>query len=235
MTSKYLLLLPVLAAAPLGAQQFEGSLNVRIRGDNSTETLDGVMTSKGNRTAIVFTAPASAGPMAGRDVKVIVDIDAKLATMLAANPPGMPAMGNMKGVKMSMKLEDIAGEVRDGMKDVDGELKKVGTSQTIAGTKCDNYQFVTKGEKPVNLCVTSELGHFNLIDPGAMGGANGGPKWARMIKKGDLFPLKVWTSESDVYFEVTGVARKSVPESMFVIPSGYMDASGMMGGMGRRP
>lgn len=228
MTYRLLALATLVGGAPLSAQ-FEGVINVRVAAEN--ETIDAVMSIKGDKMAYVMKIPASGGPMAGMDIRVIADQASGEAVALVPMPPGMPAMGNAKGMKMAMNTKEIAEDASGG----DGEIKKLGTSQTIAGMKCDDWELTQKNEPTVRLCLTDGLGRLTLFDMGARGRTPAMPKWARTIYKERLFPLKVWTTDKQASFEVTSIERRAVPASTFVIPSDYMDMSGMMGGMGRRP
>lgn len=225
-----LLAFPLLAVVPLGAQQFEGAINVRLSVSKDDE-VTGVMLAKGERVALTMTLPASAGPMAGQEARMIVSPDATSMTMLLPMPAGLPAMGGAKGMKMVVKLDDVSKSDTDRI--AKSELKKLGTSQTVATMKCDDYELAVEGEKPTRMCLTDGMGRF--VFPSMGGRGAGEPSWTRKIRQKGLFPLKVWTTDGNVAMEVTAVTRKTIPASAFVIPEGYMDASGMMGGMGRRP
>ncbi len=169
--------------------------------------------------------------MAGAEVRILADPASGTTTLLMPMPPGMPAMGNAKGMKMIMKTNEIVTEANA----VEGELKKLGTSQVIAGMKCGDWELTTKGEAPVRMCLTDALGRFTMLEMSGRGrpGAQSMPKWAKRIYNDKLFPLKVWSKENDVSLEVTSIEKKSIPASTFVVPSDYMDMSQMMGGMGR--
>lgn len=227
---RMMLALPVLAIMPLGAQQFEGAIDVRMSMSKS-EQLTSVMLVKGDRVAMTMTLPASAGPMAGQEARIIPSPDGASMTMLMPLPAGMPAMGGAKGMKMVMKLGDVSKSDTDRI--AKSELTKLGTSQTVAEMKCDDYELAVEGEKPTRMCLTGGMGRFVYPSMGGRGSSE--PDWTRKVREKGLFPLKVWTTDGNVGLEVTAVTRKKVPASAFEIPDGYMDASAMMGGMGRRP
>ncbi len=231
MSIKLLLLASVIGVSPLAAQ-FEGVIHVRVRGAAGSNTaMNAAMSVKGDQSVMTLKMPASAGPLAGSDIRVIADPGAGTTTMLLPMPPGMPAMGNAKGMKMVMQTNDIVSDANA----TEGELKKLGTSQVIAGMKCDDWELRSKKEAPVKMCLTDGMGRFMMMEMGGRGrpGAQSMPKWAKRIYNDKLFPLKVWSGENDVSFEVTSVERKAIPASTFAVPSDYMDMSKMMGGMGR--
>ena len=230
MTFRMLLALPLLTVVPLGAQHFEGAIGVRMSVPKSDD-ISAVMLVKGERVAMTMTMPASAGPMAGQEARMIFEPESKSMTMLMPMPAGMPAMGGAKGMKMVMKLDDLPKD--DAERVANSELTTLGTSQVVAAMKCDDYELTTKGEKPTRMCLTSGMGRF--VFPSMSGRGSGEPAWALKIREKGLFPLKVWTTDGKAQMEVTSIARKPVPASTFEIPAGYMDASAMMGGMGRRP
>jgi hypothetical protein len=235
MTGKALLLAPLLLASPLAAQEFEGVIAFRMAMSNGgqQEMMDGTMTMKGTDMVMAAKLPASAGPMAGQHARAVVDNANRTVNILMPMPPGMPAMNDAKGVKMSMKLDELEGKVGD-VRDVgDVDLKKLATSQVIAGTRCDDFELTVNDEQPIRLCLSKALGRFTLLDLVARGRKGSSmPDWAKALQKDGYFPLKVWSVDNDIAFEVTSVQRKPVPDTAFIIPSGYMDMSGM--GMGRR-
>ncbi|MBA2292614.1 MAG: DUF4412 domain-containing protein [Gemmatimonadales bacterium] len=232
MSIKLLLLASAVGVSPLAAQ-FEGVIHVRIGGATGSNTaMNAAMSVKGDRSVMTLAMPASAGPLAGADVRVIADPAAGTTTVLMPMPPGMPAMGNAKGMKMVMTTDDIVSDANA----TKGELKKLGTSQVVAGMKCADWELTMKNEAPVRMCLTDGMGRFMMMDITGRGrpGAQSMPKWAKRIYEDKLFPLKVWSGENDVAFEVTSVERKAIPASIFAVPSDYMDMSQMMGGMGRK-
>lgn len=224
-------LLPIFLALPLGAQAFEGTINMRMTSQESPDPITTTMHIKGDLMAMVMTFPASAGPMAGIEARMILDQGAKKMTMLMPMPPGIPAMPGAKGMKI---VTDLTKAQAEAAKAPEPTVTKLGTSQTIAGMSCDDYQ-TTSGGETTNMCVTDKLGRFALPSGGV--GAPPPPAWARAFGDKPMFPLKVWTtsSGSSVAMEVTSVKRGAVPAEVFnTSPAGYQDMSSMMGGMGRR-
>jgi hypothetical protein len=204
-------------AGQMPAQAFEGTVTADL-----TMGKDGPMNVKvmikGDKSVTVMTLGATAGPMSGKEMRMITDRSTGKMTMLLP----MEMMGN-KGMKMVMDLDKATGD-----KDAKIEVKALGTSQTIAGHKCDDYDVFDKGKATTRVCVTHELGRFIFPGGGPMGRGDGPPAWARAFGK-DAFPLKVSDSDGKPVMTVTGVHKGSVPADAFVIPDGYADMSGMAG------
>jgi len=116
-------------------------------------------------------------------------------------------------------------------------VKALGTSQTIAGHKCNDFE-ITSTKEVTRVCLSTDMGTFTFP---TMGGGFGGrgrggassPSWTHLLASHPGYPLKAWTPEGKVTFEVTKIEKGSVPAAMFEIPEGYMDLGGMMGGRGR--
>jgi hypothetical protein len=192
---------------------------------------------KGEKTAMVMIAPASAGPMAGSEIRMIMDPAAKTMTMLMPVPAGMGGMlpADAKGIKMVTPLDGSAtGQGETGPAPT---ITKLGTSQTIAGMKCDDFEVVYEKTKTM-MCLATGMAKFTFPDmSGGMGGrgrgGNSSPAWAKALGSNPGFPLKVWEGSGKVAMEVTAIERGTVPAAAFETPAGYMDMGGMMGG--RRP
>lgn len=223
--------------APLAAQ-FEGTINMRIPALAGAG--DGDMTMKiaikGDMQATTMQMPASAGPMAGMEMRTILDAKANTATVLMPLPPGMAAMagmGNAKGIKSVTNLSDITVDLGAGAGKSD--TKRLGTKQKIAGFECDDYEITQPNAPPTRACVSHALGRFVFPQTGMGMGARSGspPGWANAFGKDPGFPLKVWDRDGNVVMEITGVAKGTVAPNVFEIPDGYMDMSGMMRGRGR--
>lgn len=234
-----LLLLPLVAALPLGAQGFEGTMTMRVGAPDGT-MMDVRYMIKGEKMGMTATAPASAGPLAGAEVRIIVDQAAKTMTMMMPLPAGM---GNgmlppdTKGIKMVNPIAPVEASAGGaGGSTAPVEFKKLGTSQTIAGLKCDDYEATTDGQT-TRSCFATSIGMFAY--PNLGGGMNGrgrgaaAPTWSKGLASAPGFPLKVWSTDGKVAMEVTAIDRSAVPASSFEVPAGYVDLGAMMGG--RRP
>ena len=209
-------LLAVLAS-PMAAQ-FEGTIvmNLPSGGKQASD-----MTYYVKNGQLAATVLATNGPMSGQIVRMIFDIPGQKMAML------MPmAMGNAKGVKMDIDLKVAGG------KDVTREIKPLGSSETIAGYKCDDFQMVEDGKNTLKLCISGEFGPFATMS-GAGRGARS-PDWATVFGNRPMFPLKVIGTDGKVMMEATAVHRTPVQAEMFAVPDGYMDMGSMGNMMGGR-
>jgi hypothetical protein len=231
--TKLLFPLAVLAA-PLAAQGFEGTVSANLPvADGTVNEMKFLV--KGDQTAVIMKAGANMGPMAGAELRVIMDTKGGKSTVLIPLTGEMAAQfgamggGNMKGIKQVVDLNQMAGR-EDTASPV---VKALGTSQTIAGHKCNDFE-VTDGKEISRVCLSTDMGSFAFPAMGGRGrGAAASPGWTRFLASHPGFPLKAWTTDGRVTFEVTKIEKGSVDPSMFEIPEGYMDMGGMFGGRGR--
>jgi len=144
-------------------------------------------------------------------------------------PPQMaqaPMFANAKGLKTVIDLAKASANPNLSQESV--EVKKLGTTEKIAGYDCDDYEITSSKGDPMRACIAQSLGHF--LFP-SMGGA-GSPSWTKAFGTKPGFPLKVWSESGGVAMEVTSIERGSVSADMFAIPEGYMDMGAMMGRRG---
>ena len=128
-------------AAPLSAQ-FEGTVTYKMTNPQMGD-IAAKYVMKGHQMAMIMTMPSTAGMMAGQEVRVVIEPDAGKATML------MPvAMGGAPGMKMTM---DIPKDAVAAANDLKPTIKKLGTTQTIAGMSCDDYDIIAAGNAPGEL------------------------------------------------------------------------------------
>ena len=226
-------LLTLAAAAPLAAQQFEGTVHMKMVG--TTANAEGMtmrVAIKGDQQVTTITLPTTAGPLAGQEVRAIMDPKTQTVTTLMPMPPALSAMAGVpdaKGMKMIVDLSKTRGDAANSKADI----KKLGTTQKIAGMSCEDYQITDENGKSVKACITSSLGRFLLPDmSGGMGRRGGGnqPAWAKAFGDRPAFPLKVWSDDGSTNLEVTSVERAPVAASLFEIPDGYVDMSTIMRG-----
>ena len=230
-------LLPLAAAAPLAAQQFEGTVNMKMTGNaGNAEGTALRVAIKGDQQVTIVTLPATAGPMAGAEVRSIMDPKAQTMTTLMPMAPGMGAMVGMpdaKGIKMVLDFSKMADQASASKT----EIKKLGTTQKVAGMSCDDYQITDENGKVVKACITASLGRFMLPDMsggmGRRGGRGGQPAWVKAFGDRPAFPLKVWSDDGNTGMEVISVDRAPVAASLFEIPEGYVDMSALRGRSGR--
>ncbi len=218
-----LLLLSVLAL-PLTAQQFEGRITMKIPEGNQEIN----WTVKGAKSLIVLPAVGGAG-----DTRVIMDTQARTATILAF----LPGQG---GIRLTMPTDAAATTTSTTTATpAAGAPRKLGTTQTIAGHKCDDYE-MPDAEK-TRLCITTALGAFMVPSTGGgagMGMLTGGrsgaasalstaQSWSKVLPA-NSFPLKVWTGENKVMLEVVRAVKETVPADAFAIPADYTDMTAML-------
>ncbi|HET9133475.1 MAG TPA: DUF4412 domain-containing protein [Gemmatimonadales bacterium] len=229
-----LLPLLLLTAAPLAAQTWQGSVTMTMTSpEMGRDPVTIVMHRRGAKLANVMTM--TSGPMAGQEVRMLIDDGGTQMTMLTPLPEGVmipPAMTGGKPAKGMKMVMDIGGDVAEASAET-GTVKALGTSQTIAGTKCDDYEVATRGET-MQMCLAAGLGKFTFVSaaPGGRGAAKV-PDWARALE--GKFPLQVRDKAGKFSMTATKITPGAPAASLFEVPEGYADMSAMMGGMGRRP
>jgi hypothetical protein len=231
-----LVLLQFAAAAPLAAQ-FEGTVSMKLSnaGANAGD-MTMKMLVKGDQQATILTMPPSAGPMGGMEMRMVYDPKTMTATTLIPLPAQlaqMPALANAKGLKTVIDLAKAKADAAAQQTDEHVDVKKLGTTEKIAGYDCDDYEITSSSNKPMRACIAQSLGHFLFPSLGGMGrGAAQSPAWTKAFGTNPGFPLKVWSTTGEMAMEVTSIERGSVPSSMFEIPEGYVDMKALFGGRG---
>jgi hypothetical protein len=109
------------------------------------------------------------------------------------------------------------------------DLKKTGKKETIAGLECEHVTVTDDNGQAADACVTKDLGNFVL--PSGPAGRGGQPGWQNALGEG-YFPLKV-SINNEVAFEVVRVEKKSLDNSIFLLPDGFQKMQ--MPSMGRPP
>jgi hypothetical protein len=173
--------------------------------------------------------PASAGPMGGMEMRMVYDPKTMTATTLMPIPAQMaqaPMFANAKGIKTVIDLSKASANPNVSQETVD--VKKLGTTERVAGYDCDDYEIKSSKGETVHACIAQSLGHF--LFPSV--GGSGSPSWTKAFGSKPGFPLKVWSESGGVAMEVTSIERGSVSPDMFLVPEGYMDMSAMMGRRG---
>lgn len=214
--SALLSLLPLLAAAPLASQAFEGVVMIKMptAGPAAGEARYMI---KGNKMVTVMTMGGNSGPMAGKEMRMITDRAAMKSTMLIPME-----MAGMKGMKMEIDLNAQAAKAGHA-----AEITSLGTSDVIAGYKCENIA-IKDGKNTTTVCMSTQLGTFAFPSSG-MGGGGGAPGWATALSSHGGFPLRVTGTDGKVVLEVTHVKPGPVSAEEFVIPDGYTSMPGMGG------
>jgi hypothetical protein len=231
--STFLLLFALpLIAGRAAAQAFEGTVTMTVATSHAGRSNGGTMktATRGDRTVISMMEGSSAAEMAESEVRTIIDRKANTLTTLVPIAPGMsmpPALTggvNARGFVMVTPLSSMFGK-GDGKLDTLPDVRKLGTSQTIAGVRCDDYEIRERRAAPLHACITTALGPFAypLSGRGLMGG--GGPTssaWARALGDKPGFPLKVSSDDGSISLQVTAIDRTPVPDSAFAVPAGYV-------------
>jgi hypothetical protein len=167
-----LVLVSLMPAVPAAAQ-FEGTVHMKMSGSGSAaaEGMAIRIAIKGDRQATIMAMPPSAGPMAGMEMRSIIDGKANTVTTLMPMPPGMPAMPGMADAKGFKTVTDLTKMSVGAQSDSKVEIKKLGTTQRIAGFDCDDYEITSGNGSTTRSCITQSLGRFIL--PEAGGGESG--------------------------------------------------------------
>jgi hypothetical protein len=230
----FILFAQVFLAAPVAAQ-FEGTVSLTVSGTGAGD-VSMKMAIQGDRQATIMTLPMSAGPMAGMEMRVVLDPKTNIATSLLPIPPALaqfPALANAKGIRTEI---DLGKAANDAVANHSAAIKKLGTSQRIAGLPCDDYEITPSNGTPVTACITQSLGHFVFPQfGGGMGsGASAVPAWASAFGDKPSFPLKVRSADGTVAMDVTSVDKGRVDASLFEIPEGYVDMATLFRGRSGR-
>lgn len=209
-----------LVAGSVSAQGFEGVVTYQITGHGGQKT-ELAMTIKGGLIRTDMSGE-------GHQMAMIMDADAQKMTMI------MPEQ------KMYMTTDMKAMSERwKGMYDsLAPKITSLGTSETIAGRKCENYQVESNGKK-TDLCVAKGMGTF-MMPRGPMGrgpasdvAALNSEAYGKYFKDG-FFPLRVMDlEEKRVVMEATRVEPKPIAASEFQVPAGFTQMN--MPNMGPRP
>ena len=116
------------------------------------------------------------------------------------------------------------------------KLTATGKTETIAGYTCEHW--LMGEEQDVDMCVAKGLGYFgmggqssggmgswkNLVfSPKMLAEAAAHPEWVKFLN-GGAFPLKLSVMQdgkATMTMEATRIEKKSLDDSLFVIPTDY--------------
>jgi hypothetical protein len=234
--SFFLLVLALPAVAGRAAAQgFEGTVTMSVTTMFGGGSVDGSIktATKGDRTVTTLLLGAGAGPLEGGVTRNIIDRKANTLTSLTPLPPGIslpaiPGGADAKGLFMVTPLSSMSG--MGGMNlDSRPDIRKLGTSQTIAGMSCDDYEIKEEKAARMHACITTALGAFAfpISGSGMMGGrGSASPGWAKAFGDKAGFPLKVWSDDGKIALQVTAIDKTPVADSAFAIPKGYVAMPG---------
>lgn len=202
----------------LDAQRFEGTITVRVGGPGGTGSMLTRMTAKGDKVLNVIALPGM-----GQEIRTITDNSARTLTSLTPFPPGMtlpPGVATAKGI-IDVRPLPVPAKITPGAT-TKADIRKLGTSQTIAGTRCDDYEVTGETGQIVRMCLATSLG--GLV-PGALGGAATGGQpapWTKALGNKPLMPLKIWQPDGTTILEVVAIKRQLVSPRLFDVPPGYI-------------
>ncbi len=204
--------------------QFEGTLVVRVGGPGGTGAMVMTLTAKGQKVLTVMALPGDK-----QEYRSITDNKTHTTTNFVPFPPGMakpPGVANAKGVITVVKNPVLALPTpKPGEK---SDIRALGTSQSIAGYRCEDYEFTAAAGAVTRMCLSKQLG---AVFPGMMGGksVSGQPApWAAALGSTPMTPLKVWHPGGEIVLEVIEVKRQLVSPRVFDAPPGYIDIATAM-------
>lgn len=218
-----LLLAALVAATPLSAKEFEGTIKMKLT-DGRSKAMPLEYSVKGGLLRTDMQAEE------GMTATMIMDFAKQEMIMLM---PGQPMYMVMPMKQAAAKAAQHVGE--------QPELVNTGETEVILGYKCTKYLVKSK-EAVTEIWATEEIGAFMGLAK-AMGGPGQGAapaSWEQALSGKGFFPLRVVSapgSKQQFRLEVTAVEPKSLPASYFAPPAGYQkfDMGGMMQGMGGNP
>lgn len=116
-------------------------------------------------------------------------------------------------------------------------VKKLG-KDTVAGLSCQRALLTSSKGDEIEACVSSELAASSQWLSAMNRGDAGSGSWIEALKGAGLegFPIR-WSTRSKgskdttMTMEVTRVERRSLPASLFQVPSGYKQTDAAMGGL----
>ncbi len=222
MRPRHLLPAMLLLAPTLAAQEFTGTISMRMTRPGSNDVVDTKVHVRDGKQAMVMTSPT--GPMAGSAMRIVMNPAANRMTMLIATD----MLPGAKGLKQVSEMPSADAGSSGAAAPT---AKSLGTHQTIIGMRCDDYEVTIEGQT-IQMCVTEALGRFSFPDmsPNGRGRAE---SWTSAFGDRAVFPLKL-TRSGGMSMEVTGVDRTAPAAALFdENPEGYMTAPTGMPGMRR--
>jgi hypothetical protein len=147
----------------------------------------------------------------------------------------------MKGITRDLKKD--AGEEENKFP----KLTETGKRETIAGYTCEHWLMGDK--QNMDICIAKGLGYFGMggqgggafstlknlaFSPEQLAEASSHPEWVKFLE-GGAFPLKMTSTEEGkvtMNMEATKIEKKSLDDSLFVVPPDYKEFS--MGNLGGR-
>lgn len=158
----------------------------------------------------------------------------------------MPARKMYMTMDLKQTAEDLKNATKEMKKGAPDETKfpkltATGKQETIAGYPCEHW--LMGEEQNIDMCVAKGLGYFGAggksgggglgalrdlaFDPKLLEEAGAHPEWKKLLE-GGAFPLKFQISEDGkvkMTMEATKIEKKSLDDSLFVIPPDYKEMS----------
>lgn len=218
------------SAASSAGGDFEGMIAMKMETENQTGA-EMTYFLKGRHTRIETKVPGLPGGMA----VMLWDLEGGKITTL------MPAQKMYTTMDMKSAAEDIK-EMKKSQGQEEAEFPKItptGKQEMIAGYTCEHWLMGDKQD--LDMCVAKGLGYFgmggqsgglsslrNLVfSPKMLAAAATHPEWVKFLE-GGAFPLKLSAmkdGEVKMTMEATRIEKKSLDDSLFVIPTDYKEFS----------
>jgi hypothetical protein len=179
---------------------FEGKITFKIFNENGSQTMDYFV--KGDK--IRFETQEAGGPG-----QIILDGSSKQVLIIMPNQ------------KMYMVTKVPESKMKNGMSgaaDKNATFTKTGETKKILGYTAEKITY-KDDEDQGEAWVTRELGTFKLLDNPMQTDENS-PQWQKDFNAEGYFPLEVVENGKTV-FEITGIDKKSLDNSMFEAPADY--------------
>lgn len=219
------------SAVSSGGGDFEGTIAMKMETENQTGA-EMTYFLKGRHTRIetkVANLPEGSAVM-------LWDLEAGKITTL------MPSRKMYMVMDMKTAAEDMkAMKKSHGQEETEfPKLTPTGKQETIAGHTCEHW--LMGEEQDLDMCVAKGLGYFgmggqsggglgswkNLVfSPKLLAQAAAHPDWVKFLE-GGAFPLKLTALQDGkvkMTMEATRIEKKSLDDSLFVIPTDYKEFS----------
>jgi hypothetical protein len=221
---------PPAASAP-SSGDFEGTIAMKMESQNQ-KGIDMTYFLKGQHTRI----ETKINDLPDASAVMLWDLEAgKIVTLVPS-----------RKMYMTMDLKSATEDMKAMKKSHDQnaeefpKLTSTGRQETIAGHTCEHW--LMGDNQDVDICVAKGLGYFgmggqssgglgswkNLVfSPKLLAQAAAHPEWVKFLE-GGAFPLKLTAmSEGKVQMtmEAKSIEKKSLDNSLFVIPSDYKEFS----------
>jgi len=211
-----------------GTTPFEGELTMTMTSESKPpETL--TYKVKGQKMRFDMPAGQHHGPMGGEGGWALFDVASKKIT----------SVSDAKKTAFVIDMNDPMMTHAAAADATKPDVEKTGKTDSVAGYSCDIWKIKMKSGNTGEGCMAKGIA-FPAMGPQSA--------WAREL--GDYFPLRFTetdaTGKVKSKMEVTKIEKKSLDDSLFVVPAGYqtmsldqmmksMGAGGRMPGMPRPP